>query len=124
MVKKKNIGLYIVLSIITCGLFSLYWLYCIADDMNTLNKEQNTATSAGMVLLFSIITCGIYQLYWFYKTGEKINGIHMKNGDPSGNLHILYLVLGIFGLGIISYALIQSEINKVADGPDEGIDIL
>ena len=31
-----------------------------------------------------------------------------------GHLGILYLLLGIFGFGIISYALMQSELNKYA----------
>ncbi|MGI6080923.1 MAG: DUF4234 domain-containing protein [Candidatus Avilachnospira sp.] len=114
MISRKNIGLCILFSIITCGIYSLYWLYCLADDLNKVDPETNQ-TSPGMVLLFSIITCGIYTLYWFYRAGEKINRLHMRNNDPSGDLHILYLVLGIFGLGIVSYALIQSEFNKIAD---------
>ena len=114
MISRKNIGLCILFSIITCGIYSLYWLYCLAEDLNKVDPEANQ-TSPGMVLLFSIITCGIYTLYWFYRAGEKINRLHMRNNDPSGDLHILYLVLGIFGLGIVSYALIQSELNKIAD---------
>ncbi len=112
--KRRSIGLCILFSIITCGIYALYWLYCLADGVNSLEPEGKQ-TSPGMVLLFSIITCGIYTLYWYYRAGEKINRLHQRNNDPSGSLHILYLVLGIFGLGIVNYALIQSELNKIAD---------
>lgn len=33
---RRSIALYIVLSIITCGLFSLYWQAQIANDVNQL----------------------------------------------------------------------------------------
>ncbi len=114
MIKKKSIGLCILFSIITCGIYSLYWIYCLADDINKIDPEE-AGTSAGMVLLFTIITCGLYTLYWYYKVGTRINKIHQRNNDPSGSLHILYLALGIFGLGIINWALIQSELNNYSD---------
>ena len=41
--------------------------------------------------------------------------IHQYNGEaPDTSSSVLYLLLGIFGLSIVSYALIQSELNKVA----------
>lgn len=33
MIKNRNVALYIVLSIVTCGIFALYWFVCLADDM-------------------------------------------------------------------------------------------
>ncbi len=57
MVRKKDIVVCIILTIITCGLYNLYWLICLAEDINTLSNEADT--SGGMVLLLTIITCGI-----------------------------------------------------------------
>ncbi|MBQ2281595.1 MAG: DUF4234 domain-containing protein [Kiritimatiellae bacterium] len=62
-----------------------------------------------MALLFTIITSGIYGIYWFYKLGQKID---TAVGD-GGNRSVLYLILGLLGLGIVSYALAQSELNKL-----------
>ena len=36
-------------------------------------------------------------------------------GNTSGFSAILYLVLSIFGLGIVAYALIQDAMNKAID---------
>ena len=105
MIKERSIVLYIILSIITCGIFGLYWFVCITEDTNA--AADVAGTSGGLALLFTIITC------WAYKCGEKLDIAKEKRGMPAGNGGILYLLLFIFG-GIIAYALIQSELNKFA----------
>jgi len=112
-IQRKSIGLCIVLSIVTCGLYSLYWLYCLAEDVNTATARPN-GPSGGIVLLLSIITCNIYGLYWLYRAGNDLDRQRMTRGLPAGHLGILYLVLSVFGLTIISYALMQSELNEFA----------
>lgn len=107
-IAPRNIALCILFSIITCGIYSIYWMIKINDEVNQLSGEPN-ATSGGMVFLFSLITCGIYGLYWMYKMGERCERIKRM---PAGYTGILYLVLGLVGFGIISYALIQDTLNK------------
>ncbi len=111
-VSQKNIAVCIILSIITCGIYGLYWLYTLTEDLNTLYGDP-TATSGGMVIVFSLLTCNIYQLYWLFKQGDRIDQIKTARGLPSGNSGILYLVLSLFGFSIVSWALMQSEINKL-----------
>ena len=85
----------------------------MAEDLNRISGKNDT--SGGLVVLLSIITCGIYGWFWLYQAGDKINQGKMQRGVPAdSSLGILYLVLGIFGFSIISYALIQNEINKFA----------
>ena len=63
-VKEKNIGLCILLSFVTCGFYCLYWLYCLAKDLNELceSQGQEKGSDGGLVLILSIVTCGIYQI--------------------------------------------------------------
>lgn len=113
-VKNRNIALCIVLSIITCGIYGIYWLVCLVDDLNVASGRTGD-TSGGMVFLLSLITCGIYGIYWMYKAGEKVAYIKQRNtGEVDSSSSVLYLILGIIGFGIVVYALIQSELNKVA----------
>ena len=113
-VKNRSVALAIVLSILTCGIYMIYWMIVLADDLNTASGRPDD-TSGGIVFLLSLVTCGIYSWYWLYKCGEKVNEIQRRNGAvPENSLGILYLVLGFFGLGIVAYALAQSELNKVA----------
>ena len=113
-VKNRNIALCVVLSIITCGIYGIYWLVCLVDDLNVASGRTGD-TSGGMVFLLSLITCGIYGIYWMYIAGEKVAYIKQRNtGEIDSSSSVLYLILGIIGFGIVAYALIQSELNKVA----------
>ena len=113
-VKNRNIALCVVLSIITCGIYGIYWLVCLVDDLNVASGRTGD-TSGGVVFLLSLVTCGIYGIYWMYKAGEKVAYIKQRNtGEVDSSSSVLYLILGIVGFGIVAYALIQSELNKVA----------
>ncbi len=106
-IEPRNIVLCIIFSIITCGIYGIYWMIKMNDEVNMLAGEPG-ATTGGMVFLFSLITCGIYGWYWLYKMGERCDRI--KNTPGSSN--VLFLILGIVGLSIVSYCLIQDTINK------------
>ena len=114
MIKQRNIALCIVFSIITFGIYALYWFVCLTNDANQ-ESGQTDATSGGMSLLLTIVTCNIYGWFWAYKMGEKVDIIKNKNGVPSSNSGILYVLLQVFGLGIIAYALMQDTANKYAE---------
>lgn len=112
MIKKRNIALCIVLSLITCGIYGIYWAVCIVNDVNTVTMRDGQ--SGGIVVLLGIITFGIYFVYWFYKAGEAMDNLRSQQGKDTGNLGLLYLILTIVGFGIVAYALLQSELNKYA----------
>lgn len=112
-VEKRSVALCIVLTLVTCGIYGLYWQYCLAEDVNCVTGRTD-GTSGGMVVLFSILTCGIYGLYWLYMCGDKLDRLRMDQGGMQGHLALLYLLLSIFGFGIISYALMQTELNEYA----------
>lgn len=111
-VQERNIALCIIFSMITCGIYSLYWFVCMTDDTNAVANEEGT--SGVLALVLTIVTCGIYGLYWAYKRGELLDKAKMNRGLPASNGGVLYLILYIFG-GVIAYALIQNELNKLAD---------
>lgn len=116
-IEPRNIALYVILTIITCGFFGLYWLYKLAEDMNNLRGDE-FQTSPGLVVVFSIITCGIYEMIWFYKAGATVDDIRIKQNMAPGSKGILYLLLVIFRLGIVSYGLLQNDFNEMSEGMD------
>lgn len=110
----RNIGLSIFLSIITCGIYGIYWFVVLTNETNEASGHAADGTSGGMAFLFSLITCGIYSIYWAYKMGEKMNEAKAARNIPSdSNTSILYLILSIIGLQIIVYALVQNDMNKM-----------
>ena len=112
MVQQRSIAVAIILTIITCGIYGLYWFVCLTDEANQLTKGDDT--SGGMALIFTLITCGLYGYYWSYKMGEKVDELKNQRGLSSSSTGILYLILSLFGFQIVAYALIQDEINKNA----------
>ena len=117
---KRSIGVCILLSIITCGIYGLYWMVQLNDEVNQLSGHTND-TSGGMVLLLSIVTCGIYEWFWIYKMGEKVDAIKTSRGEAASSSPILYLLLSIFGFDIVAWALIQDTINHAVAGPTDQI---
>ena len=111
--KERNIAVCIILSIVTCGIYGLYWLYCLVEESKEMTGEMD-GPSGIVVILLSIVTCSIYLMYWMFITGKKIDDMNVREGKASGNYGILFLILAIVELSIVNYALIQNEINKRA----------
>lgn len=111
MIRERNIALCIIFTFITCGIYGIYWFVCLTDETNIAAQENGTSGALAFVL--SIVTCGLYGLYWAYKSGEKIDRAHEIRGQVASNGGVLYLIVYLFG-GIITYALIQNELNKFA----------
>ncbi|MGN0485526.1 MAG: DUF4234 domain-containing protein [Lachnospiraceae bacterium] len=112
-IKKRNVAVAIILSIVTCGIYAIYWQVCLVNDVNKV-KEDESAKSGIVVFLLSIVTCSIYWLYWVFKTGESIDSAKTANGTPTSSRGLVYLLLSIFGLGIVAMAILQSDLNSLA----------
>jgi len=85
-----------------------YWDYKIWDSMYRANGMQSRA---GTDLLLSIVTCGIYYIYMHYRMGKLEAEAWARHGLGHKDESLIYLLLTIFGLGIISVAIVQSNIN-------------
>jgi hypothetical protein len=110
----RSIVVDIILTIVTCGIWSLYWQF---KQMETLNAWlQRHDFSFALWLLLSLVTCGIFAIYYEYKMAQGINEIQESNSfRVSRELPLICVLLSVFGLGIASLAIQQSEINKFYD---------
>lgn len=107
--KKRNIALCILFSIITLGIYYIYLFVSVTNATNKLAPKNKTMGGVGAYLC-SIFTFGIYLLYWCYRLGEKEG--EMLGKDSSG---ILYLLLGWVTGGFIPLLLGQSALNHALD---------
>lgn len=115
MIKNRSIAVSIILTIITCGIYGIYWFIVMTDDAVKANNGKEYQTSGGVAFLLSLVTFGIYTYYWYFKMGKAVHSAQVDRGIATSDNSVLYLILGIFGFGIISYCLIQSELNKLAN---------
>lgn len=112
-IANRDIVMAVILSIITCGIYGIYWFIVMTDDANVISDEQNA--SGGLAFLYTLLTCGIYGIYWNYKMGQKLFATGQKYNKQINDNSILYLILSIFGFGIINYCLIQNDLNKFSE---------
>ena len=115
MVRFRSIPVAIILTIVTCGIYGLFWFLSLADDVNAVSLRQGP--TGGMVLLYTILTCGIYGYFWAWGAGDRLDELRARNGMPTGSFAILFLILNLCGLSIVTWALAQNEINRYAPPP-------
>ena len=113
-IKNRSFITAILLTFVTCGIYGLYWMVCMTDESNSLSDNNKTA-SGGMTILLILVTCGVYGIYWYFKMGKKLHEAGLKYGRQVSDNSIIYLVLGLLGLGVVSECMIQNDLNKFAN---------
>ncbi len=112
---KRNIAVSIILSLVTFGIYGLYWQMKMTDETHELSDRQTTA-SGGLVVLYTICTFGIYFFYWIYKMFEEINQAKdSRDMQYDENAPIFFLVLSLLGFGFVPVILLQSSINDIIE---------
>jgi hypothetical protein len=109
-----NIPLYLILTILTCGIFNLYWNHRQMEACNVLLDRR--AFSFWTWLLLTILTCGIYHIFYQYKMGAAIVEIQqILKRDVFDKLPLLSVIVTILGFSIVVDCIHQNEINKIND---------
>lgn len=110
---KRNMVTTILLFVFTCGIYNLYLVYALSSDLNQLSYDNKNEPVLDVVL--SVVTCGIYQIYWYYKIGKQVENYQTEMGMRTNSLAILCPILAVFSAGIISSAILVSELNNCID---------
>lgn len=102
MKTNRSLLVLIVLSILTCGLYTLYFWSCFARDMNVACVGDGRRTRGILArIIFSALTLGIYELVWLYSTGERIRGNAHRYGISVGCTGSSVLAWNILGALIV-----------------------
>ena len=109
---RRSIVVGILVTLITCGIYGLYWQY---KQMATLNAwMRRDEYSFWLWFFLSIITCGIFGIYYEYKMANGINKVQTGNDMVfDSNLPVICVLLAIFGIGIASLAIQKYQINRL-----------
>ncbi len=103
---------FLLLTLVTCGLFNIYWNFRQMEACNDLLGRQEFEFFTWVLL--SIVTCGIYHIFYQYKMGSAIVEIQRRQGKPVfENLPVISVVVSTFALTIIVDCIHQAEINKL-----------
>ena len=104
---KRNVVLVILFSILTLGIYSIYWLVATKNEMNRMGAQIPTA----WILLAALIPIvgPLVVLWWEWKYCEGVELVSRK--EMSGVVAFLLLFL----LSVIGMAILQITFNKIAE---------
>ena len=109
--ERRELPITIILVFVTCGLYGIYWWYKIFSEVAAdLGRAD---INPGMEIVLTMVTCGIYGIYLCYKYPKLINEMQAKRGLPANDFSTVSLLCAIFGLNIVSFALMQNELNRI-----------
>ena len=119
----RNLIMYILLSIVTCGIYSYYFVWKMAADVNVACKGDGKSTS-GLVayIILSYITCGFYSYYWEYSIANRLQANAPRYGlnfPENGTTVLLWQIVGIClcGLGpFIAMNILIKNTNSICMG--------
>ncbi|MCR5007089.1 MAG: DUF4234 domain-containing protein [Oribacterium sp.] len=100
----RSIVAYILLGIITCGIYDLYMLHLIIQDVNVTCAGDGKVTKGILeYILFGILTCGIYDYVWLYNFANRIQSNAPRYGmrfEEGGTTILLWWILGAWLCGV------------------------
>lgn len=106
MIQARNFVTVLLLSIITCGIYGIYYMYTITQDMNTMVGNDGRNTEPSTVVLLEIVTCGFYGWYWYYEQGNRMKALCDQNNIPceeNGTTYLLWTLVGSLICGVGSW---------------------
>ncbi len=100
----RSLLMWIILTFVTCGIYGFYFIYTMAQDVNTACEGDGESTS-GLIayIILSYITCGLYSYYWQYKLGNRLaDNAYRYNMrfSENGTTVLLWDILGSMLCGI------------------------
>ena len=108
-----SIPLYLLLTLVTGGIFNLFWNYRQMQACNAMLERAEFSWLRWIVL--SVLTLLLYHIYYQYKVGAAIVEIQRRYGEPVfEQLPLVSLFATIFGFSIAADCIHQFEINKLA----------
>ena len=112
----RSLVAYILLNIITCGIYGYYFLYTMARDVNIVCSGDGKKTGGlAAFILLSIITCGFYALYWYYSLGNRLASNAPRYGlnfQENGTTVLLWYLVGALLCGIGPYVAMHFLIRN------------
>lgn len=100
MIQKRDIVVVYLLTIITFGIYGIYWEVKTKEEINSLGGDIPTAW---------LLIVPIANIYWLYKYADAYSRLVKK--DNNG---ILWFIV-FWMIAIIMPAIVQSDLNKIAE---------
>lgn len=119
--EKFNFIKYLLLSLVTFGIYGIVVLYRFTKTVNILCEgDGKESPNYIVVYLLNIATIGVYGIYWIHKQAERLNDIAPKYNSVLSLNATAVLIWSTFGnfIGVgpfIAWYLMFKNINLLID---------
>lgn len=112
MLEKRSVTTVVIFSLLTCGIYMIYWTYVTCQALQQQGKKASIPVilTTLMMLFYASIGGALLAL----DADDNINAIKEMHGMPKSENKVLWLIFGIF-IPIVTVALVQNEINQMID---------
>ena len=104
-IKYRNMLVQVILTIITFGIYILYWFYQVSMEMKDATNDTQ-ASPALWVVLFFIPFGGFYSTYKFSELYEKFS-------TENFNKWLLFVLYIVFSPAV--WFIVQTDLNRRAE---------
>lgn len=95
----RSLLLYILLTLVTCGIYGYYTIYTLARDVNAAcNGDGQHTPGLLQFILLSMVTCGLYAFFWYYSMGNRLFNNGPRYGvyiQETGSTILLWMLVGL-----------------------------
>lgn len=119
-IERRDPAIVLLLGILTCGLYLIYWYMKMYEDVEAVTGETPTGNSFGLDLAFVIITCMIYGIWVDYRLSQQLYAAAVERQVPNAtdtSMPVLILDIAQFvtgGIaGFVTPMLHQEQLNKI-----------
>ncbi len=116
-IKERNPVVVLVLSVVTCNIYYLFWLYATSRELK--DALQDDEIKPGIDLLLALVSCSLWSVYIEYRNARKVYAA-LRVRDPSiKDQTDTILMLDVAGLFVgvtwlVATYILQEDLNKLA----------
>ena len=113
----RNMWLVILLSLVTCGIYSLFYWKSVEEDDNTMCAGDGEETqNYWIAFLLGMVTCGIWNYIWLYKVCNRVYANGNRYGVTtvcSGGTYLIWVLLGSMLCGVGPFIAMHKHISDM-----------
>ena len=110
---KNSPVVVLVLGLVTCGLYLIYWNIKVAEVLNAVVGRQVISPTIAVISG----CCYPVNVYFYYLSGQSLANLGELVGNPNlKDKSTLLLILGIF-VPMVAAMIVQGHINEIYDNP-------
>lgn len=110
-ITKRSPITVLILSLVTCGIYTIYWAYVTADELQRASGRQQF--SPVLILVLTIFFPMIGLILLAIEANGCLNAIRAMRQMPPADNTMLWVIIALL-VSIADVPLIQNEINNVA----------